>query len=158
MISTFVTVFVAVLLSLLGYVKTYDGENIKAAYSLDLSTIPAFKDKPYVEVNHNQPCFSEKEKSKDSFEVYSQLDALGRCGVAFANVGIDLMPIEERGAIGFVKPSGWHIAKYEFDTDSCRWNYIGTTEELNIKKEEEKYASSPIVKAIKVMLDRNNGS
>ena len=112
--STFVTVFIIALLGLLGYAKTYDGKNGQAAYSLDLNTIPAFEDKPYVEVNHNQPCFSERDKSKDSFEVYSRLDALGRCGVAFANVGIDLMPTEERGAIGFVKPSGWHIAKYDF--------------------------------------------
>ena len=49
-----------------------------------------------------------------SFEKYSDLDVLGRCGVAFANVGIDTMPTEERGAIGSVKPSGWQTVKYDF--------------------------------------------
>lgn len=44
-----------------------------------------------------------------------------------------------------------------FDTDCCRWKYIGTTEELNIKKEEEIYASSPIIKTIKTLLAKNNG-
>ena len=41
------------------------------------------------------------------------MDALGRCGVAYANIGIDLMPTEERGSIGSVKPSGWHTVKYD---------------------------------------------
>lgn len=38
---------------------------------------------------------------------------MGRCGVAYASVGKDLMPTEERGSIGQVKPSGWHTIKYD---------------------------------------------
>lgn len=49
----------------------------------------------------------------ESFETYSSLDSLGRCGVAYANVGQDLMPTEERGSIGQVKPTGWHTVKYD---------------------------------------------
>ena len=50
---------------------------------------------------------------KDTFEEYSNLDLLGRCGVAFANISKDLMPTEERSSIGMIKPSGWHTVKYD---------------------------------------------
>ncbi len=69
---------------------------------------------PYKTLNDNQPEFTEKEKKKKkAFEKYSKLDSLGRCQVAFANIGQELMPTEERESIGMVKPSGWQTAKYE---------------------------------------------
>ena len=67
---------------------------------------------PFVEVNGNVPYFGKEEYTTESFEIYSELDSLGRCGVAYANIGKDLMPVEERGEIGMVKPSGWHTIKY----------------------------------------------
>ena len=67
---------------------------------------------PFVEVNGNVPYFKEKEYTTEPFETYSELDSLGRCGVAYANIGKDLMPTEERGEIGMIKPSGWHTVKY----------------------------------------------
>ena len=67
------------------------------------------------EVNGNVPRFSDEEKkTAAAFENYSDLDALGRCGVAFACVGKETMPTEERGPIGSIKPSGWHSVKYDF--------------------------------------------
>lgn len=75
--------------------------------------IPPFSGTPYVEINGNVPYFEETDYTTESFESYSELDALGRCGVAYANVGIDIMPTEERGAIGSVKPFGWHTVKYD---------------------------------------------
>lgn len=75
--------------------------------------IAPYSGNPYVEINGNQPEFAEKEKTQKSFERYSELDALGRCGVAYANVGKDLMPTEDRGSIGKVKPTGWHTVKYD---------------------------------------------
>lgn len=80
---------------------------------IDLNTIPAYSGKAYVAVNNNIPYFTESEHTTTSFEKYSRLDSLGRCGVAFANIGVDIMPTEERGSIGSVKPSGWHTIKYE---------------------------------------------
>lgn len=80
---------------------------------VDLSTIPAYTGEPYVEINDNVPDFPEDDFTTDSFESYSDLDNLGRCGVAYANIGQDLMPIEKRGSIGQVKPSGWHTQKYD---------------------------------------------
>ena len=79
---------------------------------VDLSKIPAFSNKPYVTVNNNQPGFSASDKTTTSFERYASLDSKGRCGVAYACIGKDLMPTGERGAIGSVKPTGWHTVKY----------------------------------------------
>ena len=86
--------------------------NISSTISLD--SIPQYSGTPYIEINGNIPQFTEEEKQNTtSFEQYSELDSLGRCGVAFANVGQDLMPTEKRGPIGMIKPSGWHTVKYD---------------------------------------------
>ena len=81
--------------------------------AFSLREIPAYSGTPYTEVNGNQPYFTEEELTTQSFETYSELDSLGRCGMVYANVGQDLMPTEPRGEIGAVKPSGWHLVKYD---------------------------------------------
>lgn len=81
--------------------------------TFDISAIPEFSGSPYVEVNNNIPYFDESDYTTEAFEKYSQLDELERCGVAFANICKEIMPAEERGNIGMVKPTGWHIAKYD---------------------------------------------
>ena len=81
--------------------------------SATLDSIPAYSGEPYVELSGNQPSFTKDELVTESFEKYSPLDSLGRCGVAYANVGQDTMPTEERGSIGQVKPSGWQTVKYD---------------------------------------------
>lgn len=83
------------------------------ASSVSLEDIPAFSGEPYVVLNNNQPDFSEEDLTTNSFESYSPLDALNRCGTAYANVGVDLMPTEARGSIGQVKPTGWQSTKYD---------------------------------------------
>ena len=75
--------------------------------------IPQYACAPYTEIHNNIPFFTDDEIADQSFETYSPLDALGRCGAAFACVGQDLMPTEDRGSIGQVKPSGWHLVKYD---------------------------------------------
>ena len=81
--------------------------------AFSLREIPAYSGTPYTEVNGNQPYFTEEELTTQSFETYSELDSLGRCGVAYANVGQDLMPTEPRGEIGAVQPTGWDLVKYD---------------------------------------------
>lgn len=81
--------------------------------TVHLENIPEYSGSPYVEINQNIPDFTKDDMSTKSFEKYSQIDSLGRCGVAFANVGTDLMPTEERGKIGMIKPTGWHTVKYD---------------------------------------------
>lgn len=76
-------------------------------------TLTSVSDMRYAEINDNIPLFTESEKNCiDAFEVYSELDSLGRCGTAYANICKELMPTEERGDIGSIKPSGWHTVKY----------------------------------------------
>lgn len=85
--------------------------------------IPAYSGNPYVSLNGNIPYFSEDEKITEAFEIYSDLDSLGRCGVAYANICEELMPTEKRGEIGSVKPSGWHSVKYpELISDTYLYN------------------------------------
>lgn len=81
--------------------------------AFDPATVPTYDGEAYVEVNDNLPFFTEGDLSEESFETYSELDELGRCGAAYANIGQDLMPTEPRGEIGAVRPSGWHTVKYE---------------------------------------------
>lgn len=73
----------------------------------------AYDGKPYVVINGNDPDFTDADMTTTSFESYGELDGLGRCTTAFANIGKDLMPAEKRGSIGEVKPTGWQTAKYD---------------------------------------------
>lgn len=74
--------------------------------------IPVYAGEPWVSLNENTPFFTKDDYKTESYEFYSELDHLGRCGQTVANVGYDLMPTEERGEIGMIKPTGWHTVKY----------------------------------------------
>lgn len=82
-------------------------------YSQSVQDIPAFSGEPYVVINNNVPEFTEDDLVTKSYEYYSELDYLGRCGYVMACIGTDLMPAEERGSIGQVKPTGWQTVKYD---------------------------------------------
>lgn len=86
-----------------------------------LSNIPIYAGDPYVTINGNQPFFRDEEMTTVSFENYAPLDTLGRCGTAYANICLEIMPTEERGEIGQVRPSGWHTVKYN---DLIEGNYL----------------------------------
>ena len=81
--------------------------------NIDINNIPAYSGNDYIVLNNNIPNFSDSDLTTTSFEEYSPLDSLGRCGVAYANIGTDLMPTEERESISSVKPSGWQSIKYD---------------------------------------------
>ena len=80
---------------------------------ITIESIPEYAGEPYIVLNNNEPDFDEEYFTTESFETYSDLYSLGRCGVAFANVGKDIMPTEERGSISQVKPTAWHSVKYD---------------------------------------------
>ena len=80
---------------------------------IEVESVPEYAGQPYVTIHDNKPDFTEAELAEDVFESYSELDAKGRCGVAEAMIGKELMPNEERGKIGQIKPSGWHTVKYD---------------------------------------------
>lgn len=87
------------------------GQDSKEVVSL--AEIPAYDGEPYVVLDQNEPDFSEEDFTEASFEAYGDLDSLGRCSAAYANIGRDLMPTEKRGNIGKVKPTGWQTVKYD---------------------------------------------
>ena len=81
--------------------------------TVTVSDIPAYSGKAHAQLNDNTPDFEPSEISYSSFEYYSELDSLGRCGETVASVGRDIMPTSERGSISSVKPTGWHSVQYE---------------------------------------------
>lgn len=98
-------------------------ENQQAsAVSVSLEEVPAYSGSPYVELDGNLPGFSLEERTTDSFETYSTLDALGRCGPAYACIGQDLMPTEDRESISSVHPTGWVQAEYDFVEGGSLYN------------------------------------
>ena len=119
------TFMLLMLLSAIGCVNIEDGQatnNLNESTnnflsssnaSATISDIPAYSGKAYIEINENKPNFSASDLTTTSFEKYSPLDELGRCGVAFANVGTDIMPTSERESISSVKPTGWQTVKYD---------------------------------------------
>lgn len=102
--------------SIAGNVSSLSNYAVAQTTSVTYATVdnvPAYSDDPYVEINGNQPEFEKSELTTVAFENYSELDYLGRCGVAYANVCTDIMPTEERGEIGSITPTGWHSVKYD---------------------------------------------
>lgn len=90
--------------------EALESEVTRSAFTY--ADLPAYSDAPYVEVNDNNPYFEDADLTTDAFEIYSDLDDLGRCGTAYANICQEIMPTEKRGEIGQIKPSGWHTVKY----------------------------------------------
>lgn len=95
---------------------------INYTYAYSIENIPEYTDKEYIIINNNEPYFTEEDYTLKSFEKYSDLDMLGRCGVAYAKVGIDTMPTTERGSIGMIKPTGWHTIKYDIVNGKYLYN------------------------------------
>ena len=135
--------FVAIICVLVGFfysddvlndVNSENIVNIQASTTIEqnntnisIADIPEYTDKIYIEINNNVPYFKESDYTTESFERYSDLDALGRCGVAFANVSKETMPPDEdeRGSISSVKPTGWEQAKYDGEYLYNRCHLIG---------------------------------
>lgn len=107
-----IKIIVAGVVALGGYLGVEFHQQTYSAISIE--DVPEYSGKPYVIVNDNEPYFDEKDLTTQSFEEYSPLDSFGRCGVAYANIGEDIMPTKERGSIGMIKPSGWQTKKYDF--------------------------------------------
>ena len=110
-------VIIAGLLAGMAACKSSDTESGKrfagAGQAISSEEIPVYSGKPYVELANNEPDFSGDDLQEEAYEFYSELDEDGKCGVAEANIGEELMPEEERGPIGQVKPTGWHTVKYD---------------------------------------------
>ena len=117
--KSFVSILIIVLIGTVGNYYKDDISHLMGnsvsneIYTLEDINIKAYANQPYIELNNNVPKFEDSDLTTKSFEQYSELDSLGRCGVAYANVSIDTMPTEKRGSIGMIKPTGWHTVKYD---------------------------------------------
>lgn len=114
-------VFLLLIMVLTGCAPS-SASNSSSTASVSLSDIPAFSGEPYVVIDDNEPNFPDEDFTSEAFEEYSPLDDLGRCGVAYANVGIETMPTEERGSISNVKPTGWQSVQYDFVDGKSLYN------------------------------------
>ncbi len=105
---------IALLVTVCGYFLKPDTPKNAVSQNEWFETVEEYSGSPYVEINGNVPFFTEEEITDESFETYGEMDSLERCTVCVASIGRDLMPTEERGAIGYIKPSGWQNEKYDF--------------------------------------------
>lgn len=143
--SAIISLLVVVFVTLINYYQDdlvnviFNNEQSVAVTSYNISEIPKYSGRAYVILNNNEPNFSEEDYNAPYNEKYSELDSLGRCGSAFAKIGIDTMPTEKRGSIGMIKPSGWHTIKYDIVDGKYLYNrchligYQLTGENANIK-------------------------
>ena len=88
-----------------------------------------------VEINGNNPTFTKDDlkRAAESYEKYSNLDLLGRCGAAEASVSSDTMPEpgEKRTSLGSVNPSGWQNISFWVRCHLIGWQL--TAENANEK-------------------------
>ena len=142
--KTIVTIVIAIFLIIASYfgidvpkyLSNEASENeISYTTSFDLTTIPEYINEPYVVLNNNEPEFSEEDYTTEAFEKYSELDILGRCGPAFANVCKATMPTEERETLDY-EPTGWKQKQYHGEYLYNRCHLIGY--QLTAENDNEK--------------------
>lgn len=114
-----ILIILVIIIGTISYFLNYESneqtiENVNTI-SFNVAEIPQYANSPYCTINNNIPSFTEEDYNLGVFENYSELDSLGRCRVAYANICKEIMPTkgEERQAIGMIKPSGWQTVKYE---------------------------------------------
>ena len=95
------------------FIQTSETETAAEITSFDMKYVPEYSGVPYCEINNSHPFFTDEDMTVHSYEYYSPLDDLGRCGECIACIGKDIMPTEKRESIGMVKPSGWQLVRYD---------------------------------------------
>lgn len=122
------------LLQQLGLADSAPSTNASAsqnASSATLADIPAYDGDPYVFIAADDtyprgtPTFTDSEiaqAERGTFESYSPLDVLGRCGTALACVGEETMPTTKRGDISEIHPTGWRQKFYDFVDQEALYN------------------------------------
>ena len=111
--SSIISFFIGIIvLGCLYFYNTYFSTGAFISPVLNTSDVPTFSKSSYVELNGNVPLFTEDEYILEGFEKYSELDSLGRVGVAYANICEEIMPTGKRESISSVVPTGWVNNKY----------------------------------------------
>ena len=122
-----ITIIVCLIIVLVDYYqeevsKVYNKIMHVEVKSYKIDEIPKYDGENYVIINQNEPEFKEEDLKLESFEKYSNLDMLKRCGIAYANVSRDTMPIKKRESIGMIKPTGWQYTKYDIVENKYLYN------------------------------------
>ena len=116
-----ITIILIILISIITYInenieyRQNDKQSSATGIAVNIENIPEYNENIYIEINNNKPYFNEEDYTTKPFEKYSELDYLGRCGVAYANICKEIMPPEgdRRGDISSIRPTGWKQAKFE---------------------------------------------
>ena len=132
-IKQLVGLFIVIVCVSVGFLyerDTINSQNVdittsQVSTNISIDDIPEYDGKIYITINNNLPYFEKNEYTTKAFEKYSNLDELGRCGVAYANICKEIMPTEERGNISEIKPTGWIQAEYEGEYLYNRCHLIG---------------------------------
>lgn len=133
-IKQLLTIIIVLILTIISYINsnsnnqenTLNNSSVnEIATYINIDDIPEYTNEIYVTLNNNIPYFDEKDYTTESFEIYSKLDDLGRCGVAYANICKEIMPTKERESISDVEPTGWEQAKYDGEYLYNRCHLIG---------------------------------
>ena len=110
-----VIAFIIIILAIALIYQVFNTSEKKSYYGpyYTLESIPEYSNSPYVVLNNNVPKFTENDITEIGYEYYSDLDEYKRSQVAYAVVGVETMPTENRMSNGQIKPSGWHTVKYD---------------------------------------------
>lgn len=103
-----ILIILVTIICTISYFLEYKSNEVSVAnvntITFDVSEIPEYSQSPYCTINNNIPSFTEEDYNLGVFENYSELDSLGRCSVAYANICKEIMPKEgqERESIGMI--------------------------------------------------------
>ena len=113
-ITSIIFLIVAIIAIYFGDIEVNENILENTTVSYNLGEIPEYNGEIFVTINNNIPNFEESDFTSECFERYSKLDKLGRCGVAFENLGKETMPKEgeKRTSISHIYPSGWQSVEY----------------------------------------------
>lgn len=106
----FIALLAAVVLSVFFLRFVYSQKQQTASYFV-YEDVPEYAGEPYAVINSNHVFF--EEVNTESYVLPGPLDDLGRVTEARACIGPDLLPEEERGLIGMIKPTGWQTKRYD---------------------------------------------
>ena len=126
-ISTIFILFISIITIYSNW--NYEGQEEKNSQSTEIiigtDNIPKYDNKPYIVLNNNIPNFDEELFNTKSFEKYSELDELKRCGVALANLSKETMPEvgEKREQITHIRPVGLNKNK-KYDESIVEDNFL----------------------------------
>ena len=101
---------------------SFSGAQTSNPAAVQIADIPEYSGALCIDVNNSEPGFTDDDFKRGAFMEFSDLDFEGRCGAAFARIGIDTLSNAPRGDISQVHPSGWEQHRYDFVDQEMLYN------------------------------------